>query len=159
VSPIWRRAAAERAIDISAKTLDERERASIIDEALAVIALPQIAQLFAPDARAEVAVAGRLRRNDGKLIEVAGQIDRIAETATHVLVADFKTGAAYAQDAIPAPFVTQMALYAAVLAPLWPNKSLQALLIFTNGPKVINVPPARLDEALQAIGFESVYSP
>jgi ATP-dependent helicase/nuclease subunit A len=119
--------------------------------------LPHIAPLFAPNARAEVAVAGRLERIDGKVIDVAGQIDRIAETATHVLVADFKTGAAYAQDAIPASFVTQMALYVAVLAPLWPGKQLEALVIFTNGPKVIKVPPSLLDEALQAIGFKGIH--
>jgi len=43
-----------------------------------------------------------------------------------------------------------MALYRAVLAQLWPNKTLRMLLIWTEGPFVVPFPAERLDAALAA---------
>jgi ATP-dependent helicase/nuclease subunit A len=44
-----------------------------------------------------------------------------------------------------------MALYRAVLAQLWPNKTLRMLLIWTEGPFVVPFPAERLDAALAAL--------
>ena len=44
-----------------------------------------------------------------------------------------------------------MALYRAILAPLWPAKKLRMLLIFTAGPKVMELEAAALDAALLAL--------
>jgi ATP-dependent helicase/nuclease subunit A len=41
-----------------------------------------------------------------------------------------------------------MALYRAILAPLWPNKTLRMLLIWTEGPLAVSLPAGRLDAAL-----------
>jgi ATP-dependent helicase/nuclease subunit A len=153
VSVAGRREAALRFLENRAGSLGEAGRAQIIDEALGVLDVPQIAALFGPKSRAEIAVAGRLRRNDGKVIEVAGQIDRIAETDDKILIADFKTGSAYAQNEIPPAFVTQMALYRAVLAPLWPDKRLVTLLIFTSTGKIVELTEAQITAALAALGL------
>ncbi|MGO9008088.1 MAG: double-strand break repair helicase AddA [Beijerinckiaceae bacterium] len=153
VSVAGRRQAARRFLDARAENLDGHSRAQLVDEALAMFDLPCTSELFGPKARAEVAVAGRLLRNDGKVIEVAGQIDRIVETDTQVLVADFKTGCAYDENEVPRAFVTQMALYRAVLAQLWPDKRLVMLLIFTSGGKIVKLPEDRLAAALGSLGL------
>jgi ATP-dependent helicase/nuclease subunit A len=44
-----------------------------------------------------------------------------------------------------------MALYRAVLAPLWPHKTLRMLLIWTAGPRVVWLPTGMLDAALAVL--------
>ena len=153
VSAAGRREAAQRFLDVRGETLDVASRSQLIDEALALFELPRIGDLFGPQSRAEVAVAGQLRRSDGKVIEIAGQVDRIVATQSQVLVADFKTGRAYAAEDVPAAFITQMALYRAVLAPLWPDKSLTMLLVFTSGAKIVELPARRLAAAVAHLGL------
>ncbi len=115
-----------------------------------MIEAPGLADLFGPGSRAEASVAGKATPAPEICIEVAGQIDRIAETASEVLVADFKTGAPCAPAETPAGYLVQMALYRAVLAPLWPGKRLRMLLIWTLGPRVDLLAEADLDAALAA---------
>ncbi|HWX13768.1 MAG TPA: hypothetical protein VNY06_02675, partial [Methylocella sp.] len=61
------------------------------------------------------------------------------------------TGMPYALDQTPKAYLTQMALYHAVLAPLWPEKSVKTLLIWTAGPRAIWLPGEMLDAALAAL--------
>ena len=146
--------AAGRFLDIRAKGLGDDARAQLIDEALAIFDLPETGALFGPGSRAEVAVTGKLRRKDGAEIAIAGQVDRIADTDNQVLIADFKTGRAYTAAEVPAAFVTQMALYRAVLAPLWPGKRVTALLIFTGEAKILELREERLAAALAHLDLD-----
>jgi ATP-dependent helicase/nuclease subunit A len=122
----------------------------LIAQALAVLDSEGLAALFGPTARAEVAITGRITIANGKVREVSGQVDRIVETENEVLVADFKTGMVHDAASMPPAFLTQMALYRATLAPLWPSKRLRMLLIFTAGPHVVELAPQAMDEALTA---------
>jgi ATP-dependent helicase/nuclease subunit A len=153
VPPAARRQAAHRFLETRAANLDAQACAELVDEALAVLDLPQMRELFGPQSRAEVAVAGRLARADGTSVDIAGQIDRIVETETAVLIADFKTGSVPDPSAVPQAFVAQMALYKAVLAPLWPGKRLSMLLIFTAEGKIVELAEAALAAALRRLGF------
>jgi ATP-dependent helicase/nuclease subunit A len=153
VSVEGRREAALRFLQVRGEMLDEASRSRLVDEALAVFRQPRIGDLFGPRSRAEVAVAGQLRRSDGKVIDIVGQVDRIVETQDQVLIADFKTGRTYADEEIPPPFVTQMALYKAVLAPLWPKKSLVMLLIFTAEAKIMELSETKLAKAIAELGL------
>ncbi len=114
---------------------------------MAVIDAPELTQLFAPGSKAEVPIAGRIVHK-GTPIDVIGQIDRIAEGETEVLIADFKTGEPRAADETPDTYLIQMALYRAALAPLWPQKHLRMLLVWTYGPKIVTLDEAILDRAL-----------
>jgi ATP-dependent helicase/nuclease subunit A len=142
--------AAQAFLDARGSDLDPGEREALIVEALGVIDNPALADLFGMRARAEVAIAGRVLCPDGQMREVSGQIDRIGETEHEVLVADYKTGAPCEAAATPFAYVTQMALYRAVLAPLWPGKRLRLLLIWTAGPKVVELADEQLDAAFAA---------
>jgi ATP-dependent helicase/nuclease subunit A len=131
--------AAQAFLDARASDLSASERDALIAEALGVLESPALADLFGARAQAEVAVSGRILGPDWQTREVIGQIDRIVETEHEVLVADYKTGAPCDVAATPSAYLTQMALYRAVLAPLWPGKSLRMFLIFTAGPKILEL--------------------
>ncbi len=150
VSPASRRAAAQAFLSARAGHLSS-DHAHLIEEALGVLETEGLAELFGPRARAEVATVGRIMTPSGASREVSGQIDRIVETEREVIVADYKTGTVPEAGAIPPAYVTQMALYRAVLAPLWPDKQLRMLLVFTAGPNVVELEAAALDAALLAL--------
>jgi ATP-dependent helicase/nuclease subunit A len=114
-----------------------------------VLGDPDLAPLFGPQSRAEVAIAARVRLRSGASIEVTGQIDRIGLTAEHVCIADFKAGT-------PAPeteprHILQLALYRAAVAPLYPERGVRAFLVWTALPRVEEIGEARLAAALDAL--------
>ncbi|HEY1736431.1 MAG TPA: 3'-5' exonuclease, partial [Methylovirgula sp.] len=148
VSPKARRKAAQLFLDARADHLKIVHR-HLIEEAMGVLAHAGLDDLFGPQARAEVAVVGRVSLPNGARREVSGQVDRLVETASEVIVADFKTGSL--PNDVPSNYLTQMALYRAVLGPIWPAKRLRMVLIFTAGPKVIELADRDLDAALALI--------
>jgi len=154
-----RRQAALAFLSARADDLDDQVRQSFADSALGVIEMPALADLFGPGSKAEISVAGTVTSVVRPFIEVAGQVDRIAETASEVLVADFKTGAPCAPSDTPTAYLVQMALYRAVLAPLWPNKRLRMMLIWTAGPLVASLDEADLDAALAGFMINRARAP
>jgi ATP-dependent helicase/nuclease subunit A len=145
-----RRDAALAFLVAHATGLDDTARQSLAGEVLEVIALPELAGLFGQDSKAEVTVAGRIAAGR-RMIEISGKIDRIGENRKEILAADYKTGMPCPLDRTPADYLAQMALYRAVLAPLWPDKTLRMLLIWTAGPRVVWLPARMLDAALAAL--------
>jgi ATP-dependent helicase/nuclease subunit A len=145
-----RRNAALAFLAAQATGLDDTARQNLAGEVLKVIALPELAGLFGPGSKAEVSVAGGIAAGR-RMIEVNGKIDRIGENQREILVADYKTGAPCPLDGTPAEYIAQMALYRTVLAPLWPDKTLRMLLIWTAGPRVVWLPSEMLDSTLAAL--------
>ena len=137
-----------RAVDFT-----EEERAAILAEAMAVLEDAVFAPLFAPGTRAEVPIVGRIAREGKRPVTVSGQVDRLAVTAAAVLLADYKTDrpAARGIGEVPPAYVTQLALYRAVLRQLYGDREVRAALIFTDGPALIELPGAALDAALAAL--------
>ena len=78
---------------------------------------------------------------DGRTIAVAGQIDRLAVTPEAVLIADYKTNrpAPRTVEDVPKPYVTQLALYRAVLAGLYPERPVRAALVWTEVPDLMEL--------------------
>ncbi len=146
-----RRSAAEVFLRARAPDFDDEARSALIGQVLGVLDMPALAALFGSSVRAEVGLAGTAPLPNGKTQEILGQIDRVAESEAEVIVADYKTGTPVAADATPENYLTQMALYRAVLAPLWPHKNLRMLLIWTEGPTIVELSALQLDEALAGI--------
>lgn len=151
IAPERRSATAMAYLAARGARLPEALRVRLAQDALAILAHPELAPLFGPDSRAEAAVAGTIAFGpDGTLTAVSGQIDRMAVTAEAVYLADMKTTARAPvrwQDA-PASHVMQLAIYAALLRQLYPDRAMQAVLVYTAGPAVIPVPEAVLKAAL-----------
>jgi ATP-dependent helicase/nuclease subunit A len=106
--------------------------------------------LFSPGSRAEVPIVGRLA-HDGRIVAVSGVIDRIAVSADTVLIADYKTGLPPRRPEDVPAYVAQLALYRAVLGQLYPGKPVRAALVWTEGPDLMELSSAALDQALTSL--------
>jgi ATP-dependent helicase/nuclease subunit A len=124
----------------------------LIAKVLAVLDHRDFAALFAPGSRPEVPIVGRLPREAGAPVMVAGQVDRLFASETAILLADYKTDRPAPRDlsAIPDSYVAQLALYRAVLGRLFPGRAVRAALVWVEGPALVELPPARLEAALAA---------
>jgi ATP-dependent helicase/nuclease subunit A len=125
------------------------EQQDIVGKLLAILEDENFAALFAPGSRPEVAIVGRVRRAGAAPVAVSGQIDRLSIAADAILIADYKT-----DRGVPArveevgPYVTQLALYRRILSQLYPDRPVRAALVFTEEPRLIELPPALMDRAL-----------
>jgi ATP-dependent helicase/nuclease subunit A len=83
---------------------------------------------------------------------VSGLVDRLAVTADSVLIADYKTNrpAPRRLQDVPA-YVSQLALYRAVLAQLYAGRTIRAALIWTDVPDLMELSAAALDDALTRV--------
>ncbi|MDI6027448.1 double-strand break repair helicase AddA [Corticibacterium sp. UT-5YL-CI-8] len=128
----------------------EREAASA--SVLGVLDDDAFAPIFAPGSRAEVAVMGMIDVR-GKPRTVSGKIDRLAVTDDEVLIVDYKTNRPppAALTEVPQAYIVQLALYRALLQPLYPGKPISAALLFTEAPRLIRVPAQELDAALARV--------
>ena len=142
-----RPSAAARIASAEARGLDEDLRETLVFEALAALAHPELAPFFEPGSRGEVRIAASLPRQARAPLTVNGRVDRIAVTADAVLVADFKLGRPPVGDS-PQGYVTQLALYRASLAPLYPDRPIRAFLVWLSDPAPREVPPESMDAAL-----------
>jgi ATP-dependent helicase/nuclease subunit A len=146
-----RQDALARYLAAAARNFSPAEQAEMARQVFAVLDEPRFADVFAPASRPEVPIVGRIARPGGDPVEIAGQVDRLIVTGDAVLIADYKTDRVVprAIDEVE-PYVTQLALYRAVLARLYPGKAVRAALIFTSGPILVEVPAADMDSALDA---------
>jgi len=139
---------AERFMRIKGSDVPDPERKRLIADVLRLIENPDLVDLFSASSQVEVAIAGQLQRPNGSVMHIIGQVDRIAILDDRVLIADFKTGRPRSEADIPLPYLRQLALYRAILTPLYPGKDVQASIIWTSGPHMVEIAPARLDAML-----------
>ncbi len=144
-----RQGAAARFLARNAADWDAAERDALAARVLEVIADPRFAAVFAPGSRAEVPIVGRLQRR-GEPVLVSGQIDRLVVTETDVLIVDFKTNHAPPRSLadVPPAYLRQLALYRAVLARLYPQRSVRAALLWTEVPDIMELSAPALDAEL-----------
>jgi ATP-dependent helicase/nuclease subunit A len=101
-----------------------------------VLSDPRFTALFGPGSLAEAPLAATL--SDGRVI--AGTVDRLLVEEDRVSVIDFKTGRVPADDAqIPKAHRAQMAAYAEALQVIFPQRRISASLLYTAGPKIIEL--------------------
>jgi ATP-dependent helicase/nuclease subunit A len=141
--------AARRFLDARAVSAETRER--MVARALATLNDPRLARIFATNSRAEVALGGRVALPNGRAVEVAGVIDRLAETSDAVWIADFKTGGFRPGRPPPLSYVAQLALYRLAIAPLWPGRTIRALLVWIEGPHIVEPSAEEFERALRSL--------
>ncbi len=141
--------AARRYLSRAAPDWPETEREAAWEQTGAILGDPAFAPLFSRESRAEVAIMGEVEVR-GKKRLVSGKIDRLAVTEREVLIVDYKTNrpppATLAE--LPLAYVLQLALYRALLGPLYPGRTVRAALLFTEVPKLMTLPDGILDDAL-----------
>ena len=117
----------------------------------AVMGLDELAPLFAKGALAEADITGLVGG-----LTVQGQIDRMAILEDKIIIADFKTGlppdsAPDASPEIPAAYLRQMALYGALAEQIYPDKTIECLLIWTQSLQIMNVPASARKRTLDLL--------
>ncbi|SEA79299.1 double-strand break repair helicase AddA [Rubrimonas cliftonensis] len=142
--PEERGALAEAILRRAAPAADASARAAMRAEAEAVMALPELAGAFAPEATAEATLSVALPG----LGVVSGRIDRLAVDAETALAVDFKTDAAPPPGAAPEPYLRQLAAYRAGLRLIYPDRVARAALVWTRIGRVDALDDAALDAAL-----------
>jgi ATP-dependent helicase/nuclease subunit A len=128
--------------------LSAADRAALLDRVLTVMEHPDFAPVFAPGSRAEVEIAGRING-----LPVAGRIDRLAVSADRVLIVDYKTNRPAPENLadVPEGYITQLALYRLVLSRLYPGRRIAAALLWTEIPRLMEIPEAMLLAAESAL--------
>jgi ATP-dependent helicase/nuclease subunit A len=133
-----------------AADVTEEDRNALAAEAIAVLGHADCAMLFSENSRGEVPIFASRLIESGP-IEIAGRIDRLAETEDAVHIADFKT-----DRKLPMPneerfsaYVGQLALYREALRHLYPGKAVRAHLVWTVKPTIQEISADALDAAFQ----------
>ncbi|MDW8340045.1 MAG: double-strand break repair helicase AddA [Geminicoccaceae bacterium] len=119
------------------------ERAREIGERVsALLARPDLAPLFGPEARAEQAIVGVV---DGT--PISGRLDRLLVTAREVVAIDFKTDQRppAAPERTPVGYLRQMALYRALLERRFPDRPVRLGLLWTASGELHWLDPELLD--------------
>jgi ATP-dependent helicase/nuclease subunit A len=149
IAPERRVEAAERYLAKAGANFTAEQHADILRKVLALLDDENFAGIFAPGSRAEVPIVGRLMRADAGPILVSGQVDRLAITNDAVLIADYKSDRTVPTqlDEVE-PYIAQLALYRGVLTRLYPDKTVRAALVFTEGPRLFDLPAAAMEAAL-----------
>ncbi|MCJ2036743.1 double-strand break repair helicase AddA [Methylobacterium sp. J-068] len=149
IEPAQRKPAAAAFVRARAPGLDPVKQGAIVDATLRLLDEPDLAPLFARDARAEVTLSGRVRVG-GVARAVFGRVDRLAISGDTVWVADFKTGRPPAEGgaALPRAEAGQIALYAALLAEIHPTHRIVPMLVWTSGPIIRRLSEGEISAAL-----------
>jgi ATP-dependent helicase/nuclease subunit A len=137
-----RAAAALRFLSRPGHLLLPGEAEAVVADVLAVLAHPDLTDLFGPAGRAEVALTGLI---EGRV--VGGLVDRLAVLPDRVLVADYKTNRVPPATlaAVPVLYLRQMASYRSVLQAIHPDRPVLCALVWTVGAHVMALPPEMLD--------------
>ncbi len=129
-------------LESQAPDLSETDRRDIYENARAVLDMPEFAEVFGPSALAEVPLAAIVH---GQVI--MGTVDRLLVSADTITVVDFKTARwpPLSIEKIPDTTLRQMAAYVSALEEIYPDRLVNAAVLYTQTPQLFALPPDRLD--------------
>jgi len=115
--------------------------AELAGNALAIIDDPAHASLFGPDALAEAPIAAVV----GEEV-ISGVIDRLVVSEDIIRLVDFKTGRSVpvTPDDVPVAHILQMAAYVAALEVVFPDRNVEAALLYSSGPTLMTLTAEQL---------------
>ncbi|MEM7488310.1 MAG: double-strand break repair helicase AddA [Pseudomonadota bacterium] len=141
-----RRAAAPAVLARHAALWPEDDAEGIVAEALAVLADPALAHLFAESTLAEVpfVLPARPARP-----AVTGTMDRIVPGAARILVVDYKSNAVRPDGpgATPIGLLRQLGAYAEAAAAIWPDRPVETAILWTRDRALMPLPADLLARA------------
>ena len=148
--PEWRENAGTRYLARNARGFSSAEQEALLTRVLALLEDKRFAELFLPGSRAEVPIVGRFAGRP-----LSGQVDRLVVTPRAVLIGDYKTNnpAPKRLEDVPKGYITQLALYRAVLLKLYPDRIIRAAVIWTEIPEIMEIPGPTLDAATTINGI------
>jgi ATP-dependent helicase/nuclease subunit A len=142
--------AAQKFIDQRGGALSDRARKDIVKETLAILRAREFAPLFGPQSRAEVPIVALLPnpKPKGVPLKLLGQIDRLVDLGTEVLIVDYKTNRPPPREVerVAPAYLYQLAAYRLALGEIYPGRVLRAALLWTETPRIMQVPGELLDQ-------------
>ncbi len=143
-----RKRAAKAFVAARGAELSGAVKGEIVAETLAIVSNPRFAPLFDTASLAEVPVIARLGEGE-EAPEVAGQIDRLALLDDEILILDYKTNrpAPERLQDVPPAYIDQLAAYRLALTRMATGRALRATLLWTDGPRLMEIPKDMLDAA------------
>ncbi len=115
--------------------LSAEQRQEIFAATHSVLTHPECAAAFGPDSRAEVPIAGVLP-NVGY---IEGRLDRLVRTDVGYRLIEFKTNRPAPKTQIPDAYWRQLRRYVQLLQAAEPGVPIEAVLIWTDGPRVVRL--------------------
>ena len=133
-----------RAPDLSQSEIDE-----MISVTLRTLANPEFGEIFAPGGRSEAAIVGALP--GGQMVN--GRVDRLLIQSDQILIIDYKTDRPAPKDAVAVEtaYWVQMAAYRAVMITLFPDRPVRCALLYTDGPRLIELDSDEMSESLNRV--------
>ncbi|MBD8066374.1 double-strand break repair helicase AddA [Devosia sp. PTR5] len=124
------------------------EHGRIAGKAIAILSQPALGPLFGPNSRAEVPFLIAARRRE-EPVRLSGRIDRLVVDDSKVLVVDYKSDATVPSEVadVPERYRRQLGIYALVAGQLFPGRTIQAAILWTELGSLMNLPPELLSEA------------
>jgi ATP-dependent helicase/nuclease subunit A len=142
-------AAAEAFLARQGTQLTPKSRRQVAAETLAILQDPALAALFGPDSRAEVPIAAEFPHPDGTgpALRLTGKIDRLVKTATSVLILDYKTNRPppAEPESVADAYLFQLAAYRLGVGRIFPGTTIEAAILWTDGPRLMKMPSTLLD--------------
>jgi ATP-dependent helicase/nuclease subunit A len=125
--------------------LPEDLKGEIICESLAIVRNEAFAPLFRPGSLAEVPVVARISDS----FDLEGQIDRLAILEEDLLILDYKTNRPppETESEVARAYINQLAAYRLALRRMFPGKPVRGALLWTDGPRLMEISSTLLDEA------------
>ncbi len=125
--------------------------ANLLDEARRVLQSPVCAEVFAPEALAEVTISAPF--GEGRL---HGVIDRLVITPDHVLAVDFKSNATVpaTPEACPEGLLRQMGAYAEALRQIYPDRTIKTAILWTRTAQLMPLPDTLITQARERMSFQ-----
>ncbi|MDJ0946959.1 MAG: double-strand break repair helicase AddA [Kiloniellales bacterium] len=138
-------AAGARLLALPQQGLTPEEAEALLTSTLALLDHPDFVRFLGPGSRAEVPLAGVIEGRGGPQV-VAGQIDRLVVEAESVAVVDYKSNRRPPDDpaGVPEVYLKQMAAYRALLAEIYPKRRIDCYLLWTEGPRLMQLRSAQL---------------
>ncbi len=129
-----------------APDLEEPQRTELQSAVLGLMQRPEFTDVFALGALAEVPLSGVLHTQSAPRT-VNGQIDRLVVGETEILLVDYKTNQRVpaSVEATPVGYLRQMRAYRDLLQRIYPDHRIRALLLWTAGPAMMELPEWLLD--------------
>ena len=150
----WQKA--DHYLAVQMPELSYEQKKETLDAIDRTLTAKDLAPYFDPtSSRAEVPLMGRIDLANGPR-SVSGTVDRMAVLDDEVMLLDYKTSLNVPNnsDDLAPDYLTQMALYRALVQKLYPDFQVKTALIWThaaNGPKLMKLDNKKLDEAYQAL--------
>ncbi len=147
LAPDQRRDSALRYLARPGLGLDPAAQAALAGEVMGVLDAGDFSHLFGADSLAEVSITGTATAPDGTIFVISGQIDRLVLSDGRVAIVDYKSNRpppAHATDVAPI-YLRQMAAYRHVVRETWPDREVDAYLLWTDAPRLMSLPNEVLD--------------